>query len=156
MSDFVITQQQVGLSGPEPHPDLRRFDERLLREHHTVMMDQRRYTDPKTPYERYHERRHWRLNGDPQPEPEPGLSRLVFRAREAHRKGQLQYTVPEASHSLSTVWSVSVNDFQAHSESHNSSLSVEDPDTKMLDAPPPTTAPPPTPTEVPPPAPTTV
>ena len=153
LSDFVITQQQVGLSGPEPHPDLRRFDERLLREHHTVMMDQRRYTDPKTPYERYHERRHWRLNGDPQPEPEPGLSRLVFRAREAHRKGQLQYTVPEASHSLSTV---SVNDFQAHSESHNSSLSVEDPDTKMLDAPPPTTAPPPTPTEVPPPAPTTV
>ena len=54
--------------------------------------------DQKTPYEKYHNRRHWHLNGDPQPEPEEGLSRLVFRARDTRRCGRLQYTVPLGAH----------------------------------------------------------
>ena len=65
-----------------------------MREHRTVLTDKKRYTDHKTPYEKYQDRRHWRLNGEPQQEPEEGLSRLVFRAREARRRGRLQYTVP--------------------------------------------------------------
>ena len=107
LADFVITSQQVGLAitnsqptyppsaQPNPQYTSRRFDERPMREHRTVLTDKKRYTDHKTPYEKYQDRRHWRLNGEPQQEPEEGLSRLVFRAREARRRGRLQYTVPK-------------------------------------------------------------
>ena len=106
LADFVITPQQVGLatnnSPPSsvasvqssPQYNSRRFEDRPMREHRTVLTDKRRYVDQKSPYEKYHDRRHWHLNGDPQPEPEEGLSHLVFRARDARRCGRLQYTVP--------------------------------------------------------------
>ena len=106
LADFVITSQQVGLAitnsqptyppsaQPNPQYTSRRFDERPMREHRTVLTDKKRYMDHKTPYEKYQDRRHWRLNGEPQQEPEEGLSRLVFCAREARRRGRLQYTVP--------------------------------------------------------------
>ena len=106
LADFVITSQQVGLAitnsqptsppsaQPNPQYNSQRFDERPMREHRTVLTDKKCYTDHKTPYEKYHYRCHWRLNGKPQQEPEEGLSCLVFRAREARRCGRLQYTVP--------------------------------------------------------------
>ena len=38
----------------------------MMREHRTVLTDKKCYTDHKTPYEKYHDRRHWQLNREPQ------------------------------------------------------------------------------------------
>jgi hypothetical protein len=83
LESFYITQQQVGLPLKERRSQSQpvRLDERLLRECATVMVDNRRYQDPKTQYDKRQERRHWKQKAGHLREPLGGvLSRLNFRA----------------------------------------------------------------------------
>ena len=81
LESFYITQQQVGLPLKERRSQSQpiRFNEHLLRECATVMVDNRRFQDPKTQYEKRQERRHWKQKSFK--EHDGVLSRLNFRAQ---------------------------------------------------------------------------